>query len=287
MIEYGDDDIVARVDVTRDAPSEAVAVADCARLAALLDAEVHEIVQAPEGAFDDGTEFDVRLLHVEPLGAGESAREGLARVNEQLLRALQRTEEIEPDHPRRMCSVSFVDEDGLFTPAGTFLSTMVHMGDVPDEHREWLIPEYGDEPVDFSDWEPGELEALARSMAWGKEVLVGWSVGWDAITAREKLRELTVGVGHEVYLAEPEPVETGGFRVWAVLGMSDDPAAGTFAETRGMLPPMRWEVVAEDDRSIRAEWVPAPPPEAGFTRLELRIGTDLKAATDGSWELPD
>ena len=83
-----------------------------------------------------------------------------------------------------------------------------------------------------------------------------------------------------------EQAGEGVLRVWAVLGMSDDPVGELLVEMRGMLPPMRWEVVAEDDRSLRAEWVPAPSPEAGFTRLELRIGTGLRPAGD-TWELPD
>jgi len=273
------DVVIADLEVTLPAADAGAAVEACRPLTERTGALVRGVARVPDDdEYDDESLFEVRLARTEALEPGETVAEGLARVNRRLLDALGRTEEVTPDHPRRMSGVSFVDEDGALLPAGTFVSTVVRMSDVEDpfEGYERLEPEWPDGGASgLDDAEAAELMAVVQAMTWTKIVLVAHIVGRAPVEAREDLRALVTGVDHEVFLAQPEP-DGDAVRVWAVLGMAAEPAARLFEQAVSALSVTGWTVREPDAGgeagAVAADWAPEEPPAVGVTRLELRIG---------------
>lgn len=283
--ESSANDVVADLEVTVQACDEAAAVQACAAIAERAAAVVLRAERVPDDEVDEGPVYEVRLARVEPLQPGEAVQDGLARVAARLLEALGRTEEMLPDHPRRLSSVSFVDDDGELLPAGSFVSAVVRMRDMGDpfEAYERLVPEPAATTAAAgpADAEVAELLAFASTLAMTKIVLIGETVGWDGITAREALAALVRDVDHEVFVGEPIVGDDGAVRVWAVLGASPDPAGDLFRDALSRLTVTGWEVLEERDSVARAQWVPPERPLSGFVRLELQVGAEVTYSGDG------
>jgi hypothetical protein len=283
------DVVVADLEVTLTARDAASAVDLCRPLASAVGAIVQRVTQVPDEYVEAGRQFEVRLARVENLEAGERVFDGLSRVNRRLLDALGRAEEVLPDHPRRMSGVSF--DDSAFLPAGSFVSTVVRMGDVEDpfDTYERLEPEWPEDgPPELDAELVDEFVVLVRALTWQKIVLVGHAVRRDGVDARDDLKRLISGIEHELFVAEPEVDDQGGVRVWAVLGVSDEPADDLLGQAMAALCVTGWELGDEDRHFVLAEWVPPAPPPAGFTRLELRIGPDVVLVDeDGRFSLAE
>jgi hypothetical protein len=270
------DVVVADLEVTVQAPDPGAALDACRPLAERVGALVRRVTRVPD---EEEPLFEVRLARTEALRQGEPVQEALTRVNRRLLDVLGRSEEVTPDHPRRMSGVSFVDEDGALLPAGTFVSTVVRMSDVEDpfdgyERLEPEWPEDGDPGLDAG--AAAELAAVVQALTWTKVVLIADIVGRDPVDAREDLRALAAGVEDEVFLAEPEPGEGGSVRVWAVLGMADGPAEELVEQACSALAVTGWITGAADvPGRVVLEWAPPEAPAAGVARLQLRIGGDV------------
>jgi hypothetical protein len=280
------DVVVADLEVTVQAPDAGAALDACRPLAELAGALVRRVRRVAE---EDEPTFEVRLARTEALRRGEPVPAALTRVNRHLLDVLGRSEEVTPDHPRRMSGVAFVDEDGTLLPAGTYVSTVVRMADVEDpfDGFERLEPEWPDDGEPALDAATAtELAAVVQAVTWTKVVLVADVVGRDPVQAREDLRALAAGVEEEVFLAEPEEREDGTVRVWAVLGMADAPAEELVEQARTALSVEGWTPRAEQPPGLVVlDWAPPQPPRAGLVRLELRIGNGIVQLGEQGLEL--
>ncbi|MDP8930012.1 MAG: hypothetical protein M3O70_15950 [Actinomycetota bacterium] len=231
-------------------------------------------------------QYAVKLVLVEPSRDGEASADALRRVMTPLLARMGLDEDFffELDESGRRTTGAFVNDPeyaARLLPSCDQVVMSVWMADAVEDHDHAIesleVDEYEQPQLDEEEV-AGLMEYLRWSVA-THVVLVADVVASDGIDAREQIRSLITGGGHEPLIGEPLPGPDGTIRVEVLVTAAEAGVEETFEDIVEKLALPGFEVVEREPDLVRAVWS-APRPTEGVILMELRVGKGAGFGTD-------